>query len=203
MFAGCLTSQQHANISQGQTCPNKFMCCSLRWILQIELSTTSSHSILTPGKPIPSTDPIVPGAWQGSHRSHWYDSTQKNPHSASRRLEQEVMSESSGPMADALLKDHQGNPRMVRIMYRCTSERKSFTEAALIQLYKHTHTHTHTHTRACARTRMHTHTHTHTCTKTNTPLHRIKNTTSFYLCIVFIHPCPPRCVNKERALASR
>ena len=35
--------------------------------LQTKLSVSPSHSILTPGRP--STDPITPGAWQGSHWS--------------------------------------------------------------------------------------------------------------------------------------
>ena len=38
---------------------------TLRYKLQIKLSTSPSHSILTPGRP----DPITPGAWQGSHWS--------------------------------------------------------------------------------------------------------------------------------------
>ena len=39
---------------------------TLRWKVQIKLSTSPSHSILTPGLTSPSADPIMPGAWQGS-----------------------------------------------------------------------------------------------------------------------------------------
>ena len=58
---------------------------TLREKLQIKRSTSPSHSIMTPGRPVPVLDPITPGAWQGSHwsanfESHWYDSTpKKNP----------------------------------------------------------------------------------------------------------------------------
>ena len=36
----------------------------LRQTLQVSLSISPSHSILTPGQPVPA-DPITPGAWQG------------------------------------------------------------------------------------------------------------------------------------------
>ena len=39
---------------------------TLRQKLQINLSIPPSHSILTPGQPT-TTDPLTPGAWQGSH----------------------------------------------------------------------------------------------------------------------------------------
>ena len=77
LLVACLTSQQHASVSQGRIC-SILRAATLRYKLQIKLSTSPSHSILTPGQP----DPILPTAWQGCHwsanfLSHWYDSTLK------------------------------------------------------------------------------------------------------------------------------
>ena len=41
LFVGCLTSQQHTSVSQGRICPDNFTC-------------SLSHSILTPGRPVPA-----------------------------------------------------------------------------------------------------------------------------------------------------
>ena len=40
LFVGCLTSQQHTSVSQGRICPDNFTC-------------SFSHSIPTPGRPVP------------------------------------------------------------------------------------------------------------------------------------------------------
>ena len=85
MFLGCLTSQQHASVSQERICSDKFTCCHSA---DQTLRVTQSQYTDT-GPTSPSTDPIAPGAWQGSHLnhsrvatggqflSHWYDSTPK------------------------------------------------------------------------------------------------------------------------------
>ena len=67
VFVGCLTSQQHASVSQGRICSDKFTCCHT----EIEAADqtfylTQSHYTDT-GPTSPSADPITPGAWQGSH----------------------------------------------------------------------------------------------------------------------------------------
>ena len=55
LFVACLTSQQHASVSQGPTCSHKYMCChSEIYKLQIKLSNLSSDSMLTPGRPVPA-----------------------------------------------------------------------------------------------------------------------------------------------------
>ena len=68
LFA-CLTSQQNESVSQGQICSDKFTCCHT----QIEVADQTFHltqSQYTDTRPTsPSTDPITPGAWQGSHWS--------------------------------------------------------------------------------------------------------------------------------------
>ena len=55
LFVGCLTSQQHASVSQGGIYSDNWTCCHIeRQKLQIKLSTSPSHSILTPGQPVPA-----------------------------------------------------------------------------------------------------------------------------------------------------
>ena len=84
LFVGCLTSQQHASVSQGRICSNNFTCCHTL----IEVADQTSHlaqSQYASTRPTsPSTDPITPGAWQGSHRSGNFEVTgmtrpRKNP----------------------------------------------------------------------------------------------------------------------------
>ena len=67
LFVGCLTSQQHASISQGRICSDNFTCCHT----EIEVADPTFHltqsQYIDTGPTSPSTDPITPGAWQGSH----------------------------------------------------------------------------------------------------------------------------------------
>ena len=82
LLVGCLTSQQHASVSQGRICSDNFTCSHT----EIEVADQTFHLIQSQytdtGPTSPSADPITPGAWQGSHwsakcLSHWYDSTPK------------------------------------------------------------------------------------------------------------------------------
>ena len=69
LFVGCLTSQQHASVSQGWICSDNFTGCHT----EIEVADQTFHLILSQytdtGPTSPSADPITPGAWQGSHWS--------------------------------------------------------------------------------------------------------------------------------------
>ena len=69
LFVGCLTSQQHASVSQGRICSDNFTCCHT----EIEVADPTfylTQSRYTDTRPTsPSTDPITPVAWQGSHWS--------------------------------------------------------------------------------------------------------------------------------------
>ena len=69
LFVGCLTSQQHASVSQGRICTDNFTCCHT----EIEAADQTFHltqsQYTDTGPTSPSTDPITPGAWQGSHWS--------------------------------------------------------------------------------------------------------------------------------------
>ena len=65
----CLTSQQHASVSQGRICTDNFTC----WHNEIEVADqtfylTQSQYTHT-GPTSLSADPIMPGTWQGSHWS--------------------------------------------------------------------------------------------------------------------------------------
>ena len=61
-FVGCLTSQQHASVSQGRICSDNLTCCHT----EIEVADQTFH--LTRSQHT-DTDPITPGAWHGSHWS--------------------------------------------------------------------------------------------------------------------------------------
>ena len=53
LFVGCLTSHQHAGVSQGQTAQTIVHAATLRYKVQIKLTISPSHSMLTPGQPVP------------------------------------------------------------------------------------------------------------------------------------------------------
>ena len=80
LFIGCLTSQQHAGVSQGRICTDNVTCCHT----EIEVADQTfylTHSQYTDtGPSSPSTDPITPGRVASGVLilSHWYDSTRKN-----------------------------------------------------------------------------------------------------------------------------
>ena len=69
LFVGCLSSQQHASVSQGRICTDNFTCCHT----EIEAADQTFHltqsQYTDTGPTSPSADPITPGAWQDSHWS--------------------------------------------------------------------------------------------------------------------------------------
>ena len=101
LFVGCLTSYQHASVSQGRICSDNFTCCHT----EIEVADQTFHltqsQYTDTGTTSPSTDPITPGAWQGTTGvpilSHWYDLT-----SEKSRRKRESSPGSSALEADAL-----------------------------------------------------------------------------------------------------
>ena len=68
LLVGCLTSRQHASVSQGRICSDSCTCCHT----EIEAADQTFHltqsQYTDTGPTSPITDPITPGAWQ---RSHW------------------------------------------------------------------------------------------------------------------------------------
>ena len=86
LFVGCLTSQQHVSVSQGRICSDNLTCFHTETeVADPTLYITQSQHTDT-GPTSPSTDPITPGAWQGSRWSdNFYvtgDSTRKIPSQA-------------------------------------------------------------------------------------------------------------------------
>ena len=81
LFNGCLTSQQHVSVSQGRICSDSFTCCLTEVEVADQTFYLTQSQYTDTGLTSPSADPIMPGAWQGSHWSanlrHWYDSTLK------------------------------------------------------------------------------------------------------------------------------
>ena len=85
LFVGCLTSQQHVSVSQGRILLDNFMCCHIETEVADQTFHLTESQYTDTGPTSPSTDPITPGAWQGSHwsyseyqfLSHKYDWTLK------------------------------------------------------------------------------------------------------------------------------
>ena len=67
LFVGCLTSQQHACVSQEQICSDNFTCCHTETGVANQTFYLTQSQNTDTGSTSPSTDPITPGAWQGSH----------------------------------------------------------------------------------------------------------------------------------------
>ena len=69
LFVGCLTSQQQVSVCQGWIFSGNYTCCHT----EVEAAdptfylTQSQYTDIGPTSP--STDAIMPGAWQGSHWS--------------------------------------------------------------------------------------------------------------------------------------
>ena len=92
LLVGCLSSQQHASVSQGRICTDNFTCCHT----EIEAADQTFHltqsQYTDTGPTSPSADPITPGAWQGSHWSANFEVTgmtrpQKNPSASGIRTQ--------------------------------------------------------------------------------------------------------------------
>ena len=84
LLVGCLTSQQHASVSQGRFCSDNVTCCHT----EIEIADQTFHltqsQYTDSGLTSTSTDPITTSAWQGSHWSANFEVTgitrpRKNP----------------------------------------------------------------------------------------------------------------------------
>ena len=67
LFVGCLTSQQHASVSQGRICLDNFTCCHTEIEVADQTFYLTQSQYTDTGSTSPSADPISPGAWQGSH----------------------------------------------------------------------------------------------------------------------------------------
>ena len=64
LFVGC---QQHASVSQEQICSDRFMHCHTETEITDQTFYLTQSQYTDAGSTCPSTDPTMPGAWQGCH----------------------------------------------------------------------------------------------------------------------------------------
>ena len=69
LFVACLRSQRHASVSQGRICTDNFTCCHTEMEAADPTFHLTQSQYTDTGPTSPSADPIIPGAWQGSHWS--------------------------------------------------------------------------------------------------------------------------------------
>ena len=69
LLVGCLTSQQHASVSQGRICSDNFTYCHPDTQVADQTFHLTQSQYTDTGPTSPSADSITPGAWQGSHWS--------------------------------------------------------------------------------------------------------------------------------------
>ena len=65
VLVSCLTSQQHASVSQGRICSDHFTCCRTESEVADQTLHLTRSQYTDTGPSNPSTDPRMPGAWQG------------------------------------------------------------------------------------------------------------------------------------------
>ena len=94
LFVGCLTSQQHASVSQGRICSDNVMSCHTFHLTQSQYTDTGPTS--------PSADPITSGDWQGSHWSANFEVTGMTRPRKKSRCKRDSNPGSSALEADAL-----------------------------------------------------------------------------------------------------
>ena len=63
----CLMSQQHVSVSQGQTCSDNCTCCHTEMEAADQTFILNQSQYTDNGRTSPIADPVMPGAWQGSH----------------------------------------------------------------------------------------------------------------------------------------
>ena len=85
MFVGCLTSQQHVSESQRWICSDKFTYCHTEIEAADHTFCLTQSQYTYTGPTSPSADPkkvrhLAGKPQQSQFLSHWYYSTQKNPH---------------------------------------------------------------------------------------------------------------------------
>ena len=69
LLVGCLTSHQHASVSQGRICTDNVTCCHTETEIADQTFCLTHSQYTDTGPTSPSADPITLGTWQGSHWS--------------------------------------------------------------------------------------------------------------------------------------
>ena len=75
LLVGCITSKQHASVSQGLICSDNLTCCRTEIKVADQTFHLTQSQYTDAGPTSPSADPISPGAWQGSHWSANFEVT--------------------------------------------------------------------------------------------------------------------------------
>ena len=75
LLVGCLTSLQHASVSQGRICSENFTCCHTETKVADQTFYLTQPQYTDTGPTGPSADPISPGAWQAHHWSANFEVT--------------------------------------------------------------------------------------------------------------------------------
>ena len=108
LLVGCLTSQQHASVSQRRICSDNFTCCHTEIQVADQTFYLTQSQYTDTGPTSPSADPIPPGAWQGSHWSaNFWVTGMTRP-----RRKRDSNLGSSALEADALPLGQRGGPLM-------------------------------------------------------------------------------------------
>ena len=63
LLVSCLTSQQHASVSQGRICLDNFTCCHTEIEVADPTFYLTQSQYADTGPTSPSDDPITPGVW--------------------------------------------------------------------------------------------------------------------------------------------
>ena len=71
----CWLSQQQASVSQGRIFTDNFTCCHTEIQVADQTFYLTQSQYTDTGPTSPSADPIMPGAWQGSHWSANFEVT--------------------------------------------------------------------------------------------------------------------------------
>ena len=69
LLVGCLTSQQHASVSQWRISSDNFTCCHTEIKFGDQTFCLTQSQYTDTGPTSSSADPITSGAWQGRHWS--------------------------------------------------------------------------------------------------------------------------------------
>ena len=132
---GCLTSQQHASVSQGRICSDNSTCCHTEIEVADPTFNLTQSQYTDTGPTSPSADPTTPGAWQGSHWSANFEVTgMTRPRKKSRR-KRDSNPGSSALEADALPLGQRGGHMSLERQARRNKQTASYLLAVCLASY--------------------------------------------------------------------
>ena len=101
-FVGCLTSRQHASVSQGRICTDNFTCRHTEIVVADQTFYLTQSQYTDTGPTSPRADHIMSGAWQGRHWSAHFEVTSMTRPKKKIPSQAGFKPESSAPEADTL-----------------------------------------------------------------------------------------------------